>query len=303
MNYIHHLTNFYACIEHDTSLTPCHISLYMALFQYWNLHRFQDAIPIYRENLMRLSRIGSKNTYHKCLKELHQAHYIKCHPPSSKFQPIKITMLPLDQKEKKGAIKLSLFSIPEKSPARIKTETHQNTKTSSPKTNTVSVPNLTEPCLYFDTAQVPNLTEIGLHFDTDTVPKVGRNIKLNYKHINSVCNTPTKILKKNKKNIAPINDLARVPKTVQEQINQPSITEIENFFHQSNYPPEEAKKFYYYNQSKNWLLQKNIPITNWQAAANKWILNIKNFTHNQNTQHNDLSSNSTETDKNYTEPL
>src|ERR1035437_85616 len=96
MNYIKHLNVFYSLISKDNRLSASHLSLYMALFQYWNYNRFKAGFPVYRENIMRLSKIGSKNTYHKCLKELHQAKYIFCHPGYSKYQPLKISIVRLD---------------------------------------------------------------------------------------------------------------------------------------------------------------------------------------------------------------
>jgi len=42
----------------------------MALFQLWNNNRFPDEFYINRNEVMQFSRIGSKTTYHRCIKEL-----------------------------------------------------------------------------------------------------------------------------------------------------------------------------------------------------------------------------------------
>ena len=76
MNYIKHLNGFFERVSGDGRLTAYHISLYLALFQLWNLSRFRNPFPISREELMQLSRIGSKNTYARCIKELDQWGYI-----------------------------------------------------------------------------------------------------------------------------------------------------------------------------------------------------------------------------------
>src|SRR5688500_1091583 len=55
MNYIRHLNTFFSHVKTDTRLTSSHVSLYMALFQYWNFNRFQNPFSIYRENIMQLS--------------------------------------------------------------------------------------------------------------------------------------------------------------------------------------------------------------------------------------------------------
>ena len=70
MNYIKHLSSFYSRLHEHPDLTPHHISLYMAIFQTWNAAHFRSPIHVNREELMRLSRIGSVNTFIRCLKQL-----------------------------------------------------------------------------------------------------------------------------------------------------------------------------------------------------------------------------------------
>ena len=64
----------------DERLSPFHISLYITLFQFWNLNRFKNPISIARQETMRLSKIGSVNTYIKCIKELDKWNYLKYAP-------------------------------------------------------------------------------------------------------------------------------------------------------------------------------------------------------------------------------
>jgi hypothetical protein len=45
------------------------------------------------------------------------------------------------------------------------------------------------------------------------------------------------------------------------------------FFQKEKIPLPEARKFYYYNQSKNWMIS-DTPIRQWKALARKWILNV-----------------------------
>jgi len=52
----------------------------MALFQMWNLNRFENPLSIARNDLLLLSRLGSTHTYYKCLDELHQWGYIQYLP-------------------------------------------------------------------------------------------------------------------------------------------------------------------------------------------------------------------------------
>lgn len=41
MNYIKHLNNIMIHFAEDDRLNPSHISLYMALFQLWNMNKFE----------------------------------------------------------------------------------------------------------------------------------------------------------------------------------------------------------------------------------------------------------------------
>jgi hypothetical protein len=85
MNYIKHLSAFFEIVADDNSLFPTHISLYMALFQFWNLNRFQNPVSICRKEILQLSKIGSYNTYHKCMHDLHRLGYIKYEPSHNQF--------------------------------------------------------------------------------------------------------------------------------------------------------------------------------------------------------------------------
>jgi len=80
MNYITHLSAVMEKIRSDNRLNASHVSLYLALFQFWNVNRFNNPISIHREDTMQLSKIGSKNTYHKCISELSEWGFVKYLP-------------------------------------------------------------------------------------------------------------------------------------------------------------------------------------------------------------------------------
>lgn len=92
MNYIKHLTGFYDRISQDNRLNPTQISLYLALFQFWNLNHFQNPISISRNEMMRLSKIAALGTYHKCIKQLQEFGYILYEPS---FNPYKGSLVHL----------------------------------------------------------------------------------------------------------------------------------------------------------------------------------------------------------------
>jgi hypothetical protein len=280
MNYIRHLTAFYNHVKKDDCLTSSHISLYMALFQYWNFNRFQNPFPVYRDNMMKLSKIGSKNTYHKCIRELHELKYIYYHPSPSKFLPVKVSIGRLDIEEDPVSRYKQLGLFGEESP-----------DSACPKIDTDSVPNLTATCTDFDT--VP-------------VPKMGHNIK--HKHFIKESKPPAqKIFDKNVvhpdsfgENLREaVNNLGGVPNSVhgchpERSEGPPQISEVEEFFKSNNYPDVEAKKFFNHYKAIGWKIKGITPIEDWQAAAHKWMINAGKFENKKQEQQsaaaNDIES-------------
>jgi hypothetical protein len=57
----------------------------MALFQFWNINHFENPVSICRKEVLQLSKIGSYNTYHRCLHDLHSFGYIKYEPSHNQF--------------------------------------------------------------------------------------------------------------------------------------------------------------------------------------------------------------------------
>lgn len=93
MNYIKHLNAVFQQFSKDSRLNPTHISLYVALFQYWNIHRFPEVFYINREEVMAMAKIGSKATYHRCLKGLDNWKYIHYMPSHNPYKGSQIKML------------------------------------------------------------------------------------------------------------------------------------------------------------------------------------------------------------------
>jgi hypothetical protein len=243
MNYIRHLNAFFNFVKHDDRLTASHVSLYLALFQYWNFNRFTNPFPIYRSDIMRLCKIGSKNTYHKCIKELHLSKYIFYHPANHKYQPVKISMIRLDKQIPKSPDQLDLFSP--------KIGTHASTD--------------------IETTHVPDLTDTSPNNETNPVPNVGHLIKQSNNKQERETHTH-QIFKKNKKIQNAINDMAGVPHLILMSSN-----EVEEFFRKNNYPATEAKKFFNHYKAIGWKIQGVTPIEDWKALAEKWMENAKKW--------------------------
>lgn len=96
-NYIRHLNAFFTIVRKDDRLHALHISLYMALFQVWNQHKFKNPFTILRSEVISLCRIGSLNTYTKCLRSLHELGYISYQPSKKLREQSMISILLLDQ--------------------------------------------------------------------------------------------------------------------------------------------------------------------------------------------------------------
>ncbi|MBW8201180.1 hypothetical protein [Flagellimonas abyssi] len=92
INYIKHLNGVFGQFSKDSRLNPTHISLYIALFQFWNTNYFKSEFFINRDEVMQCAKIGSKSTYHRCIKELDHWSYIVYTPSHNPFKGSRIKM-------------------------------------------------------------------------------------------------------------------------------------------------------------------------------------------------------------------
>ena len=100
MNYIKHLTGFFDKVAKDKVRNPTHVSMYVALFQFWNCNPFKNPISISRNEELRISKISSKATYHKCLKNLHSLGYINYEPSYNPFKGSQVYLFNLSDELK-----------------------------------------------------------------------------------------------------------------------------------------------------------------------------------------------------------
>src|SRR4030095_2289331 len=80
MEQLRELTNFYSAIKGDHRIGTTHISLYMALFQFYNLNKLENPIKITRTAVMEVAKISGLATYHKCMRDLVEYGYIQYIP-------------------------------------------------------------------------------------------------------------------------------------------------------------------------------------------------------------------------------
>jgi len=81
INWFMHLTSvfsdFFISIREDPRIGPLHISLFMAIIQYWHENNYVSPICVFRKELMRIAKISGVATYHRIMNQLHEYGYIK----------------------------------------------------------------------------------------------------------------------------------------------------------------------------------------------------------------------------------
>ncbi|MEH7889520.1 transcriptional regulator [Elizabethkingia meningoseptica] len=269
MNYIKHLTAFFEKVAPDQVLNPTHISLYIALFQFWNFNRFKNPISISRDEIMRISKISSKATYHKCLKNLHARGYINYQPSYNPFKGSQVYMLNFSDD-----LKPVSKSRPNIEPADRQAVNNHCTP-SQTSTEQALVPSINSTN-NTNTINIEN-GEAQASYVIEELPP------------DQQCHPPDaskeKKLRAKKKGFTP-----------------PDLTELKEYFRTQDYPEVEAEKFYNYFSSNGWLVGGKTPMKDWQAAARNWILNTSKYNNHGSIPDRAKNLNTT-TGKNYAEPL
>ena len=283
MNYIKHLTGFFEKVAIDKTLNPTHVSLYIALFQFWNCNRFKNPISINRDEVMRISKISSKATYHKCLKNLHSLGYINYEPSYNPFKGSHVILFNFSE---------DLKPLP-KSERKPKNE---------PLNKLVSEQALNKSCTSIETgteqAVVPSInyinnTNILNDKNVSNLEKLTKNFEeINNSDLKNEIEEKEKSSAKKEKEIIVTSSI----------VEKPTIENVKSYFQENNFPEQEAQKFYNYFKSVGWLVGGKTPMVDWQAAAQNWMINAPKFISNEQ-QHNRAKQLNTSTNKDYAEPL
>lgn len=337
MNYIRHLTGFYEKIHEDSRLNPTHISLYLALFQFWNLNHFQNPISISRNEMMKLSKIAALGTYHKCIKDLQDFGYIEYLPS---FNPYKGSLVNLHNFENidvhhlnKNRIKNQTSSEQALNQHHIKIETGIE-QALIPSINYINNINnkhsITTPetSSNFKQAFLP-----AIPFQ-EIVPKslsqkIKEKEKLRQKKKKSAKLSPTQIEKNNhyggKKKVSPtliekniqVGGIKNFPVILNEAKRSeeshyikpapkipPTFAEVKLFFEEKDSPLSEAERFFDHYESNGWLVGGKSKMKNWEAAARNWLKNSKKFNSLSPSRAKSKPNNlQATTNKSYKEPL
>jgi hypothetical protein len=295
MNYIKHLTGFFEKVALDRTLNPTHISLYIALFQFWNCNRFKNPISISRDEVMRISKISSKATYHKCLKNLHSLGYINYQPSYNPFRGSHVFLFnfsedlkPLPKSERKPKNEPHFELVNEQ--ALNKSCTSSETSTEQAVVPSINYRNNTN---ILNDKNVSNLEKQAKNFD-----------EINNSNLeNETEDEKEKKLRKKKKSVSDSKTQIEINhKLGGKSFVEPNVNEVKTYFLENNLPEQEAQKFFNYFKSVGWLIGGKTPMVNWQAAAQNWIINAPKFISNAE-QPNKAKHLNTTTDKDYAEPL
>ncbi|MBY0486663.1 MAG: transcriptional regulator [Flavobacteriaceae bacterium] len=276
MNYIKHLTGFFEKVATDKTLNPTHVSLYIALFQFWNCNRFKNPISISRDEIMRISKISSKATYHKCLKNLHSLGYINYEPSFNPFKGSHVYLFNFAD---------DLKPIPKSE----KTTIPKNEPISSLATEQVTDKSYTSKETSSEQALVPYINNTNTPNNSNNLNVVNLGEQAKKIEEDQFILKKTEDLKKEKSSAK------------KEKEAKPTIEKVKSYFLEKNYPELEAQKFFNYFKSVGWLVGGKTPMVNWHAAAQNWMLNASKFI--PNTEPNRSKQLNATTEKDYSEPL
>ncbi|OAB25327.1 hypothetical protein SAMN05444395_10939 [Flavobacterium fryxellicola] len=273
MNYIKHLTGFFKKTASLKNINPSHISLYLALFQCWNINRFKNPITINREEIMISSKIKSKATYHKCMKELQALGFIKYTPSFNPYLGSEVEIYNLSETANTSSKNECTFSKIEQVNSQVTEQVNsqlyiENKKTSKNNINTIE-----------RTPEFENLDE---------------NLILGNKE------------KKGKEKSSAKKEKDKAVNS--NEMEKPTLALAKEYFKFQQYSEFEAERFFNYYSSNGWLIGGKTKMKDWKAAARNWMLNTSKFNIKtpQNipiTEQTRAYNLHTVTDKNYGEPL
>ncbi len=265
MNYIRHLTAFYQKILGDARLNPTHISLYHALFQLWNLNRFENPISINRAQVLHFCKIGSYTTFYKCMYDLHNWGYIEYLPSHNPF--------------KGSLVHLYIFET-----------TNTNAKEStSPESQQAVDHQLSN----IDSSYVQELYP-SINSSNCTNKTREENTQAQYPN-----NAPFSKNEENGKRKARLKSKRKkIAVKKEKDFIPPSLDYILDFFQNEKYAEKEGRKFYYHYEANGWKVSGKSPMKNWEAAAHSWMMKTDKFNLDQKP-----SSVIIKNSKNYDEPL
>jgi hypothetical protein len=284
------MNGFFARSAGDMRLSSYHLSLYLALFQQWNAQRFCEQFVITRAETMELSRLGSVNTYARCMKELSEWGYIRYIPSSNIHSGSRVTCIRFDTASDTAGNTASDTG----------TDTSRNTGISCDLKSDIGRNTASSE---IEGAGLKNDTARSTATDTasDTLLI---NIKNKNKQEEESSERNSKENSDKNQEKENLGERKNPGNNYESKFQIPEFELIRQFFVLNQSSTDEAQKFYSRYQSSGWKTADMKTIVSWQAIARKWIEN------NQNNQADERELNQVRTgklnvavNKNYNEPL
>ena len=290
MNYITHLTGFFEKVAADKTLNPTHVSLYMSLFQFWNCNRFKNPLSISRDEVMRISKISSRATYHKCLKNLHSLGYINYEPSYNPFKGSHVYLFDFSN-DLKPVSKNRKTGVPKNEPVFELVNEQLLNKSCTSSGTSEQTSNELALVPYINNTNITNITNNSNIQKDLNLEEQAKNLKVENFFFREKNEKEKSSAKKEKEFFV-----------TSSAVEKPSIDEVKSFFLQQNFPELEAKKFFNYFSSVGWLVGGKTPMVDWKPAAENWILNSIKFKSYEKPPNRAKHLN-IENDKDYGEPL
>lgn len=270
----------------------------MALFQSWNLNRFQNPISITRNEVMRISKIFSKATYHKCVNELHQKGYINYEPSHNPFKgsliwviELEANELPQTKKEQRSAINRQPIEHP------IEQVVNKQQTSTLPTARQALVPSINN-INNTNTSNCANGHSLEKKIKTEN-----EEVHLNANPEKKKCLHSTTPIKNKQKEVVKKKFREKKEREISEII-PPKLEDVKIYFNSLNTDENEAERFFNHFQSNGWLVGGKSKMKNWQASAKNWIMNLQSFIPIQIAAATPVPGNlKTSNQKKYDEPL
>lgn len=248
---------------------------------------------------MAVSKIGSKTTYHRHLKDLEKEGFLTYHPSRNPYKGSLITMADFSQNQE-------VQDMANNWPTGVQVQDQHSTK-NWPSPVQVLVPyinsnNNNKQDKEFEEEQSQRAA-------TATHSPLGGNEFLKEKK------------ERESRVPAPVGTLSNPARTSESRaepesppparkFHPPQQEEVTAFFPSQGIPEIEAEKFFNYYQANGWKVGGKTPMKDWKAAARNWIINAKNFNHYEKNKRSDSQRNQTDRifvdnspEKDYSKPL
>ncbi len=217
---------------------------------------------------MRISKIASTATYHKCMKDITERGYVIYKPSFNPFKGSILEVCNLDFYSKPVPKKeLKKRATKSKNDQVIKQVNEQVTKQALNKHQTSSkhVP-------YINNINNTNIINIAKQENLKNEKKLIFTNSI----FDEVQESDLKVeLKEEKK-------LREKKKKVEIEKTKPTLEETQIYFLEKNFPEVEAQRFFNYFESNGWLVGGRTKMKDWKAAARNWMLNARKFDNRTN---------------------